>query len=165
MSSKKIKEETQPVPRKIRGTLEALGGDSYKFTPQGKGEPTQQNVVTVGKSKMYETVGKTPQRVAHLIVPSDAVDVRAELFRQVDELTRNDKSENPIKVTKPEETVVLHKGEGLRLIIDEKERKFIFVQEIPLKRGTNYVGEMIAAVNRCSQTIAVNRDKVSNLEQ
>ena len=83
----------------------------------------------------------------------------------MDELTQNDKSESPIKVTKPEETVVLHKGEGMRLMIDEKERKFIFVQEIPLKRGTNYVGEMIAAVNRCSQTIAANRDKVSKIEQ
>lgn len=165
MAMKKIKEETQPVPRKVRGVLTALGGDSFEFKPYKEGESTQQNVVTVGKSKMYDTVGKTPQRVAHLIVPADTVDVRAELFRQVDELTQNDKAENPVKATKPEEMVVLHKGEGMRLMIDEKERKFIFVQEIPLKRGTNYVGEMIAAVNRCSQTIAVNRDKVSTLEQ
>lgn len=165
MATKKIKEETQPVPRKVRGVLTALGGDSFEFKPYKEGEPTQQNVVTVGKSKMYDTTGKTPQRVAHLIVPSDVTDVRAELFRQVDELTQKDKTENTTPVVKPEETVVLHKGEGMRLMIDEKERKFIFVQEIPLKRGTNYVGEMIAAVNRCSQTIAVNRSKVSTLEQ
>ena len=164
MTQKKTKEETQPVPRKVRGVLTALGGDSYEFKPYNEGESTQQNVVTVGRSKMYDTTGRSPQRVAHLVVPKDVADVRAELFRQVDALTQGDKSEDPAKAVRPKEVVTLHKGQGLRLMIDERQHKLIFMQEIALKRGTNYVGEMIAAVNRCSQTIVVNRDRVQTLE-
>ena len=164
MIKKAIKEETQPVPRKIRGTLEALGKDCYKFTPQGKGESTQANVVTIGNSKTYETIGKNPQRVAHLVVPATAVDFRAELFRQVDELTRQEKQEKEAVAEVPAESVILHKGEGMKLVLDEKGKKFLFVQELPLKRGTNYVGLMIAAVNRCSQTITANKEMISKLE-
>ena len=165
MSAKiKAKDETLSVPRKIRGTLEALGGDSYKFTPQGTGESTQQNVVTVGKSKMYETVGKQPQRVAHLVVPKDVVDVRDELFRQVDELTRGDKTEAELPPRQTDDVVCLLKGRHVRLYLDTKARVVRMYHEIPLVMGTNYASELMKGMTSCNQSLAVNRDKIAPLE-
>ena len=154
MTTRKVKDETQPVPRKIRGTLEALGGDSYKFTPQGTGESTQQNVVSVGKSKMYDTVGRQPQRVAHLVVPKDVVDVRDELFRQVDQLTRGDKTEAELPPRQTDDVVCLLKSRHVRMY-----------HEIPLVMGTNYASEMMKSMTSCNQSLSINREKIAALEQ
>jgi hypothetical protein len=165
MAMKKIKEETQPVPRKVRGVLTALGGDSFEFKPYKEGESTQQNVVTVGKSKMYDTVGKTPQRVVHLIVPKDTADVRAELFRQVDCLTQGDKTEAELPPQQSEEMVCILKGEHVKMYVDERQRLLRMYHEIPIALGANYSGEMMRCMMACNQSLAVNRDKLSAIEK
>ena len=163
--TKKVKDETLSVPRKIRGTLEAQGGDKYVFTPYGKGEPTQTNVVTVGKSKMFDTVGRSPQRVAHLVVPVDAPDVRAEMFRQVDALTQGEKTVAEVPVERPAEVVCIHKGKGLQLLVDEKERRLVMHFECPVRRGTNYVAELVSATQRVSQSLMLNSEILRKLER
>ena len=165
MTTRKVKDETQPVPRKIRGTLEALGGDSYKFTPQGTGESTQQNVVSVGKSKMYDTVGRQPQRVAHLVVPKDVVDVRDELFRQVDQLTRGDKTEAELPPKQTDDVVCLLKSRHVRMYLDTKAHMVRMYHEIPLVMGTNYASEMMKGMTSCNQSLSINREKIAALEQ
>lgn len=166
MSAKiKVKDETLSVPRKIRGTLEALGGDSYKFTPQGTGESTQQNVVSVGKSKMYDTVGRQPQRVAHLVVPKDVVDVRDELFRQVDQLTRGDKTEAELPPRPADDVVCLLRGDHVKLYIDEKAHVLRMYHEIPIAFGTNYASELMRGIMSCNQSLTVNREKLAALEK
>ena len=66
-------DETLKVPRRVRGTLVAKGGDSYEFIPQGEGLPTQTDVRKAGDAKLYKTTSeKKPRLVAHLSVPSDA---------------------------------------------------------------------------------------------
>lgn len=166
MSAKiKVKDETLSVPRKIRGTLEALGGDSYKFTPQGTGESTQQNVVIVGKSKMYDTVGRQPQRVAHLVVPKDVVDVRDELFRQVDQLTRGDKTEAELPPRQTDDVVCLLRGDHVKLYIDEMAHVLRMYHEIPIAFGTNYASELMRGIMSCNQSLTVNREKLAALEK
>ena len=162
--AKKVKEETMSVPRKIRGTLEAQGGDKYVFTPYGKGEPTQTNVVTVGKSKMFDTVGRSPQRVAHIVVPAGQTDVRAEMFRQVDALTKGEKTQAPKVAERPEEVVCIYKGEGLQLLVDEPARRLVMHFECPVRRGTNYVAELVSATQRVSQSLMLNSEMLRKLE-
>ena len=164
MTTKKIKDETLQVPRKIRGTLTAEGGYIYTFKPQGKGESAQQNVVTAGQGKMYDTVGKKPLRMVSLKVSSDAADVRSELFRQLDELTQGDKTEAERPPQVSEEVVCIHKSDRVRLYIDEKAHMVRLYHEIPMIMGTNYVGEMIKSVTSCSQSLDANRDKIRPLE-
>ena len=165
MSAKiKVKDETLSVPRKIRGTLEALGGDSYKFTPQGKGESTQQNVVSVGESKMYDTVGKKPCRMVSLKVKGDTADVRAELFRQLDELTKSDKTEAELPPRQTDDVVCLLKGRHVRMYLDAKAHMVRMYHEIPLVMGTNYASEMMKGMTSCNQSLSINRDKIATLE-
>ena len=165
MTTRKVKDQTQPVPRKIRGTLEALGGDSYKFTPQGKGESTQQNVVSVGESKMYDTVGKKPCRMVSLKVKGDTADVRAELFRQLDELTKSDKTEAELPPRQTDDVVCLLKGEHVRLYIDEKARLLRMYHEIPISMGVNYATELMKGMTACNQQLSINREKLAALEK
>lgn len=163
--SSRVKDETLQVPRKIRGTLEALGKDEYRFRPQGKGEPSQTNVVTVGPAKMYDTVGRKPQRMVCLKVSSDAADVRSELFSQLDELTKDCKTEaeQPPKAT--ETVVCLLKAEHVRLYVDEPARMVRMYHEIPMVQGVNYAQEMMNTMIRCNQALTVNRERIVPLEQ
>ena len=165
MSTSKIKDETLQVPRKIRGTLEALGKDEYRFRPQGKGEPSQKNVVTCGNAKMYDTVGRKPQRMVCLRVDSEAPDVRSELFSQLAELTKDCQTvaETP---PKPTETVVcLLKAEHVRLYVDEPQRMVRMYHEIPMVPGANYAQEMMNTMMKCNQALTVNREKIATLEK
>ena len=165
MTKKKIKEETQPVPRKIRGTLEALGSDEYRFRPQGKGEAQQANVVSVGNAKMYDTVGKKPMRMVSLKVSTDATDIRSELFQQLEALTHDSKTqaEQPPKQT--EDVVCLYKGEHVRLYIDEKEKLIRMYHEIPMVQGTNYASELMRGMTSCNQALSINRQRLLPLEK
>lgn len=165
MATKRIKEETQPVPRKVRGTLECQGGDVYTFKPQGSGEATQQNVVTRGEAKMYDTVGKKPCKVVHLKVKGDSADVCAELHRQLDDLTHGlaTKPEQP-----PQETarvVCLLRGKQVRMYIDEEQRLLRIYHEIPVMAGTSYASELMKAMTECNQTLTLNRQNLAKLER
>ena len=165
MATKKIKEETQPVPRQIRGVLKALGEDKYMFTPQGHGESTQANIVSIGNAKMYDTVGKKPQRMVSLKVSSDAPDIRRELQQQLDELLKDCKTEaeQPPKAT--EQVVCLYKGEHVRLYVDEPCRLIRMYHEIPMVQGVNYAQEMMNTMIKCNQVLTVNRSMIAPLEQ
>ena len=148
----------------VRGTLKRFEGDYLEFHPYGKGEPAQTNVVKLGKSKMYDTTGRKPQRVAYLMVDRDCPDVRAEMLRQVQELTKAEKSERPC-LPAGEEVVVLAKGSTYRLAVDEKRREMLLLQTLPLSRGSNYVGRLIEGVNRSAMSLVENSDKIRELEQ
>ena len=165
MTTRKVKEETQPVPRKVRGTLEALGGDEYRFRPQGKGEAAQANVVSVGQAKMYDTVGRQPQRVVHLKVDGDAADVRAELFSQLDAVTASMKTDMEQVPMPTDDVVCLLKGRHVRLYLDTKARVVRMYHEIPLLMGTNYASELMKGMTSCNQSLAVNREKIAALEK
>lgn len=162
MATKKQQQNTSA--RSVRGTLKMFGGDYCEFHPQGTGEPVQTNVVKLGESKLYDTTGKRPQRVAHLVVKGDCPDVRAELLRQVQELTKAEKSERP-SLPAGEEVVVLAKGSTYRLAVDEKRREILLLQTLPLSRGSNYVGRLIEGVNRSAMSLVENSDKIRELEQ
>ena len=165
MTVKKIKEETQPVPRQIRGVLKALGEDKYMFTPQGHGESTQANVVSVGNAKMYDTVGRKPQRMVSLKVSSDAPDIHRALQQQLDELMKDCKTEaeQPPKAT--EEVVCLYKAEHVRLYVDEPQKLIRMYHEIPMVQGVNYAQELMDTMIKCNQVLTVNRAMIQPLER
>lgn len=154
---------TKNLAQTVRGTLKRFEGDYMEFHPYGKGEPAQTNVVKLGKSKMYDTTGRKPQRVAYLMVDKDCPDVRAELLRQVQELTKGEKSERPT-LPKGDEVVMLAKGSTYRLAVDEQHREIVLLQTLPLTRGSNYVGRLIEGVNRAAMSLVANRDKILELE-
>lgn len=165
MAKKKIKEETLPVPRSIRGVLTPLGGDEYHFRPQGKGEATQTNVVSIGNAKMYDTVGKKPQRMVSLKVSSDAPDIRRELQQQLDELMKDCKTEAEQPPKQTEQVVCLFKGEHVRLYVDEPQKMIRMYHEIPMVQGVNYAQEMMDSMIKCNTVLTVNRSMIAPLEQ
>ena len=58
---------TQPKPRKVRGTGTYMG-DEFTFTPYEQGEPAQRNVKTTKGGKVYETSSeKKPMKVLERI--------------------------------------------------------------------------------------------------
>ena len=86
------------------------------------------------------------------------------MLRQVQELTKAEKSERP-SLPAGEEVVVLAKGSTYRLAVDEKRREILLLQTLPLSRGSNYVGRLIEGVNRSAMSLVENSDKIRELEQ
>jgi len=151
---------TESIPRRVRGTLEVQGGDKYVFTPKRDCESTQTNVVTVGNAKMYDTTGKSPKKVVYLKCAANVPDIRAELYRQVKELTEG----WPTEAIKPAQgSVCLHRSETARLYVDEDNRNLIGMVTLPIRKGADYTSEMIANVSKMSQSIAVNRELINDL--
>ena len=68
---------------KLRGTGKFyLPENSFEFTPQKEGKPTQKDVKKYGAAKVHTTTGTDAKRVITLTCPENAADPRAEFLTQ-----------------------------------------------------------------------------------
>lgn len=83
-----MNEEESKTPQKerVRGCA-VFDGQKFTFTPEKKGEAVQKNIVTSGKSKMYETAGsKKSSIVAHLVADANDPDPAFQMTESLREL-------------------------------------------------------------------------------
>ncbi len=146
-------QETNEVPRRVRGSLLVRGDDSYEFTPYAEGESTQEVLRQRGKSKIYRTKGRQPLMVAYLTVPADSVDPRAEILEQADELTSDMASKAQPKLR----GTVLQQDSDLRITLSKKERKIEVTFGIDLNLTPAYNNRLITIMQRISQCFAINQ--------
>ena len=82
MDEKKEKQQKE----KVRGCA-TFDGQKFSFVPEQKGEAVQKNVISTGKSKLYETSGKKKSSlVAHLVADANAADPAYEMTESLREL-------------------------------------------------------------------------------
>ncbi len=120
---------TQPKPRKVRGTGIYLG-DGFTFKPSEEGQSSQRNVKTCKGGKTFETTSeKKPLKVAHLTCFADAADPYAEYIAQLGRL--GIKPKKPL--TLPDSLRVV-KEQGLECWLDEVKHELTFTGCIDLAR-------------------------------
>lgn len=89
---------TQPKPRKVRGTG-IYSGNEFTFKPCEEGPSSQTNVKTcAGGGKRWTTVGSAPSRMITLKVKESSSDQYAELAKQFHLLTKDMKPKQPIEL-------------------------------------------------------------------
>lgn len=120
---------TQPKPRKVRGTGIYLG-DGFTFKPSEEGQSSQRNVKTCKGGKTFETTSeKKPLKVAHLTCLADAADPYAEYIAQLGRL--GIKPKKPIEMPAEQRVV---KEDGLECWLNEKKQLLTFTGCIDLAR-------------------------------
>ena len=144
----------KPQPRKVKGTAIFHADDSVEFTPQGEGTAVQRNVKKRGESRFYETEGeKQSSYVAHLKVNRNATDPAAEMFEQLDFLTKPlQRQESKLPRNK-----ALLDLPGVRVWHRRQENKVIVMMEItPTATGelSSQLLKLTQDVNKC---FAINR--------
>lgn len=120
---------TQPKPRKVRGTG-IYHGDGFTFTPYEQGEPAQRNVKTTKGGKVYETCSeKKPMKVAYLTCAADAADPWSEYTSQLKKL-----GVKPQKPKQQPDCLRVVKENGLECWLDEEKNEMTFTGTIDLLR-------------------------------
>lgn len=87
---------TQPKPRKVRGTG-IYQGDGFTFKPCEEGPSSQTNVKTcVGGGKRWTTTGSDPSKMITLKSKESSPDQYADFVKQFEALTRDLKPKKPV---------------------------------------------------------------------
>ena len=154
-------QETNEVPRRVRGSLLVRGDDSYEFTPYAEGESTQEVLRQRGKSKIYRTKGKQPLMVAYLTVPADSVDPRAEIMEQVDKLTRDMQSKAKPRMRGK----VLMDEDNARVTLSTKESRLEMVLGIDLKATPDYYKALMNLMYKLNQCFTINQSSLVSARQ
>lgn len=142
---------TQPKPRKIRGTGIYLGNE-FSFKPSEQGEPAQLNVKTCKGGKTFETTSETrPLKVAHLTCPANAADLYAEYTSQLERLG--------IKPQRPEQQLhnqrLVNEG-GMEVFLNSKQGLLTFQGCIDLGKTLNWQSELMRQLQIIVRTLPVN---------
>lgn len=142
---------TQPKPRKIRGTGIYLGNE-FSFKPSEQGEPAQLNVKTCKGGKTFETTSETrPLKVAHLTCPANAADLYAEYTSQLERLG--------IKPQRPEQQLhnqrLVNEG-GMEVFLNSKQGLLTFLGCIDLGKTLNWQSELMRQLQIIVRTLPVN---------
>lgn len=87
---------TQPKPRKVRGTG-IYSGNEFTFKPCEEGPSSQTNVKTcVGGGKRWTTTGSDPSKMITLKSKESSPDQYADFVKQFEALTRDMKPKKPV---------------------------------------------------------------------
>jgi len=142
------KDNTQPKPRKVRGTG-IYQGDEFTFKPAEEGQPSQLNVRTCRGGKTFETTSeKSPLKVAHLTCRADAADPYAEYIGQLERL--GIKPQQPEKRS-PQQRVV-NEG-GMQVFVLQKEQRMVYQGTIDLSRCRNWQSEVMRQLQVIVRTL------------
>ena len=133
---------TQPKPRKVRGTGTYVG-DQFTFTPYEQGEPAQRNVKTTKGGKVYETSSeKKPLKVAYLTCAADAADPWNEYTSQLKKL-----GVKPVKPVALPDSLRVVKENGLECWLNEDKHEMTFRGTIDLgKHHRDWQAEVLRQV-------------------
>ena len=104
------------LQRSYKSNTRIYDDGSIEVDPQAQGEPSQKDLIKVGKSKRYVTNGKNPLTCVELKCPEDVADKAAYFHKELAKLTKDMQIEEP----------TLPKGEFL---INEDRLKVCFVKD------------------------------------
>ena len=139
---------TQPKPRKVRGTGTYVG-DEFKFTPYEQGEPAQRNVKTCKGGKVYETSSeKSPMRVAYLTCAANAADPWSEYTSQLERLGIMPLSEKRL----PAKQLMVSEG-GMEVYLNQKQQQLIYQGTIDLQQSHNWQSEVMRQLQIIVRTL------------
>ena len=154
---------TQPKPRKVRGTGIYLG-DGFTFKPSEEGQSSQCNVKNCkGGGKTWETTGSDPSLMVSLKCKKSSADAYAELAKQFEALTKDLRPKKPL--TLPDSLRVVNE-QGLQCWLDEKQGTLTFTGTVDLSTNSNnWQAEVLRQVQLVVRRLPASDkfDKVINL--
>lgn len=151
------------MPRKIRGTLTIKADDDLEFRAQrSTGISSQEQITKRGESKLYRTVGEKKNKlVAHLVMPADCTDPRAELYEQVDSLTAGMQT----KATPRLRGRSLLSDDDVRVTTNTKDHRVQVVLDIDVAAYPDYTSRLLTLMQRVNQCFATNQTFLAKLRK
>ena len=129
-------------------------GDDMEFRAYREtGESAQEQIARTGASKLYRTVGRQQTMVAHLSVPADCCDPRAELYEQVDKLTKN----MDTKAAPRLKGRSLMKDGEVTVVTNNREHRLQVTMTIDVSRHPDYTSRLLTLMQRVNQCFVTNQ--------
>lgn len=149
------------LPRKVRGTMTIKSGDNMEFRAYREtGSSTQQEIARKGDSKLYRTVGeKKNSLVAHIVLPADTTDPRAEIVEQVERLTAG---LQPKAKTRLRGKTLLSDDE-VTVVACLKEHTVQVTLNINARQHPDYTSRLLTLMQRVNQCFATNQTSLAQL--
>ena len=147
-------------PLRIKGTLTQLSPDhDYEFHAQRQtGISSQDPISKTADSKLYRTTGeKKTKMVAHVVVPSDSSDPVADIYEQVDRLTRGLQTKAAPRLRGK---LLLNQTDA-RVVFNKKDRRLQMVLSINLNETPNYQNQLIRLMQQISTCFAINQTSLA----
>lgn len=142
------KTNTQPKPRKVRGTG-IYQGDEFTFKPSEEGSPSQLNVRTTTGGKVFTTTSeRKPQQVAHLSCPADAADPWTEYTSQLLRLGIKPQTEQQL----PTKQRLVSEG-GMEVFLNKEEGRLTYQGQIDLSQSLNWQSEIMRQLQVILRTL------------
>lgn len=153
------------MPRKIRGTLTIKAEDDMEFRAQrSTGISSQQQMAKCGDSKLYRTVGDKQQKmVAHIVIPNDSTDPRADIFEQAEKLCKTMPASGR-RAPRLKGRSLMRDNE-VSVVCNQKERSVQVVICIDVSRYPDYTSRLLTLMQRVNQCFATNQTSLAKLRQ
>ena len=141
-------DNTQPKPRKVRGTGIYLG-DEFTFKPAEEGSPSQLNVKTCKGGKVFTTTSeREPKQVAHLSCNADAADPWGEYTGQLLKLGIKPQDEQQL----PTKQRIVSEG-GMQVYLDAKRGRLTYQGDIDLNATRNWQSDLMRQLQIVVRTL------------
>lgn len=140
-----------------RGNYKRYSDDSFEFSPQGKGEPTYEEVkkhkngVTVATSR-----GKSPKKYVRIPIEADAADPFYACVEKLGEAFP-DTSDDKTVVCRG---CVLLRGKDLQLVLNKTRGLIQFEGQIDLRETPKYDAQLFNLFNEMNQCLAINKTSI-----
>ena len=146
------KGDSQPKPRKVRGTG-IFEGDDFSFKPSEPGEPAQVNVRLTKGGKLYETTSESkPLQVAHLTCPLGVADPYAEYVAQLERLGIKPQGEELL----PSQQRLVNE-DGMQVFLDDSEGVLTYRGRIDLKQSRNWQSDVMRQLQVIVRTLPADK--------
>ena len=135
---------TQPKPRKVRGTG-IYSGNEFSFKPCEEGPSSQTNVKTcVGGGKRWTTTGSDPSKMITLKSKESSPDQYADFVKQFEALTRDLKPKKPVALPDVQRVV---NEDRIQCWLDESKGELTFTGTVNLSKNCrNWQAEVLRQV-------------------
>jgi hypothetical protein len=156
-------EEKKTYPLKLRGVLTVLNDEQdCEFRAQrSTGQSSQEEIAHTRSSKLYRTMGeKKPKVIAHLSTLSASADPTADLYDELDLLTKGLKDK---KKAQPLRGRRLLEEPGVSVTLNATKRKLECVLSIDLAKQSDYQSELIKRMQKISQCLVINQHSLVKL--
>ena len=146
---------TQPKPRKVRGTG-IYSGNEFTFKPCEEGPSSQTNVKTcAGGGKRWVTTGSDPSKMITLKSKESSADQYSDFVKQFEALTKDLHPKKP--VTMPDSQRVVNES-GLQCWLNATKGELTFTGTIDLsKHSRDWQAEVLRQVRRLPASERFNK--------
>ena len=152
--------KTNKKKERVRGYA-TFDENNFAFTPDGKGEPVQKNIIISGKSKIYETCGgKKSSLVAHIVTDAGSQDPALEMTETLKELFA--KLKRPFPEINHDDVSILD-DERLKIRISKKEKTAKVFIELPLSQPKSLQRDMAVQTAKLCAQMYISEDVIQKL--